>query len=467
MYTDGRRAWDVRIALIGGAADGRALPLMGDLSLEESVAGTVALWDTDATGCARAAALGARMRREPGAAGRFAFTACRSQAEALDGADFVCAFGRAPSPRELESDLHAPELCGVYQGAGDAAGPGGLMRALRMGPALERLALDVKARCPRAFVLLLCDPVAHGLRAMYAAYPQIRALGLTADVPDALALLCRALYEMRGVAGARAREVVYAAAGVSRFCCITRAAWHDVDLMGVWQDFARKFAVSGYAEGQEDAWLSDPSACARRVQLDLSLRLGTLPAGEDRRLADFLPSTRYLRTPECALEWKFGRTGAAFHRERRRAFDAHAARLLSGEESASPAPSGGPAATALRALCGLGDALVSASLPNAGQIENAPRQAAVETPVLLRAGSAVPLMAGPLAPPLSALLAPAFAAQEGVLAALRARDAQQAVSAFLGDPMLCRVPERAALKLMRTMLQDCAESLRGWNLEVR
>ena len=87
--------------------------------------------------------------------------------------------------------------------------------------------------------------------------------------------------------------------------------------------------------------------------------------------------------------------------------------------------------------------------------------------MLLRAGSAVPLMAGPLAPPLSALLAPAFAAQEGVLAALRARDAQQAVSAFLGDPMLCRVPERAALKLMRTMLQDCAESLRGWNLEVR
>ena len=70
MYTDGRRAWDVRIALIGGAADGRALPLMGDLSLEESVAGTVALWDTDATGCARAAALGARMRREPGAGGR-------------------------------------------------------------------------------------------------------------------------------------------------------------------------------------------------------------------------------------------------------------------------------------------------------------------------------------------------------------------------------------------------------------
>lgn len=467
MYTDGRRAWDVRIALVGGTADGRALQLMEDLSLEESVAGTLALWDADAAGCARTAALGARMRREPGAAGRFAFTACRSQAEALDGADFVCVFGRAPSPRELESDLHAPELCGVYQGAGDAAGPGGLMRALRMGPALERLALDVKARCPRAFVLLLCDPIAHGLRAMYAAYPQIRALGLTADVPDALALLCRALYEMRGVAGARAREVVCAAAGVSRFCCITQATWRDVDLMGVLQDFARKFAVSGYAEGQEEAWLSDPSACARRVQLDLSLRLGALPAGEDRRLADFLPSTRYLRTPECALEWKFGRTGAAFYRDQRRTLDARAAKLLAGEEPFDLAPSGGPVAAALRALCGLGDALVSASLPNGGQVENAPRLATVETPVLLRAGSAVPLMSGPLAPPLSALLAPAFAAQEGVLAALRAHDAQQAVAAFLADPMLCRVPERAALKLMRTMLQNSAESLRGWNLDVR
>lgn len=467
MHTDGRRAWDVRIALVGGTADGRALQLMEDLSLEESVAGTLALWDADAAGCARAAALGTRMRREPGAAGRFAFTACRSQAEALDGADFVCVFGRAPSPRELESDLHAPELCGVYQGAGDAAGPGGLMRALRMGPVLERLALDVKARCPRAFVLLLCDPIAHGLRAMYAAYPQIRALGLTADVPDALALLCRALYEMRGVAGARAREVVCAAAGVSRFCCITQATWRDVDLMGVLQDFARKFAVSGYAEGQEEAWLSDPSACARRVQLDLSLRLGALPAGEDRRLADFLPSTRYLRTPECALEWKFGRTGAAFYRDQRRTLDARAAKLLAGEEPFDLAPSGGPVAAALRALCGLGDALVSASLPNGGQVENAPRLAAVETPVLLRAGSAVPLMSGPLAPPLSALLAPAFAAQEGVLAALRAHDAQQAVAAFLADPMLCRVPERAALKLMRTMLQNSAESLRGWNLDVR
>ena len=130
-------------------------------------------------------------------------------------------------------------------------------------------------------------------------------------------------------------------------------------------------------------------------------------------------------------------------------------------------PSGDMAVAIFKALLGLGDLTVDVNLPNAGQITNVPLGAVVETGACVRDHHIAPLVTGPLPPQILSLTMPALAAQEAVLDAVRGRDAQKAVSAFVDDPLMCRVSGKNAVKLMRAMLSGSSAYLRGFHLDVR
>ena len=467
MQTDGRRAWDIKIACLGGGSCGRLWALMRDLALEGALAGTLALYDVDAEAAQKNAAIGNRMKNRAEVVGKFNYVACKSQAEALEGADFVVLSLLPGTLREVESDLCAPQLCGVYQPVGDTTGPGGLMRALRAGPIYQRIALDVKAYCPDAFVLNYTTPMAHCLRVLYDAFPAIRAFGWCGETASAKTLLCKALYDICGIAGVRRRSLVTQVQGINHFTWIAQASWRGMDLLPVYRAFAEKYAETGYVEGADGDWQTRPFECAHRVKFDLFLRYGAIAAASDRCLAEFLPCPRYLRTPECAAEWKFALTPISWHHEERARRAALRERYVSGAAEMPLTPSGDMAVAIFKALLGLGDLTVDVNLPNAGQITNVPLGAVVETGACVRDHHIAPLVTGPLPPQILSLTMPALAAQEAVLDAVRGRDAQKAVSAFVDDPLMCRVSGKNAVKLMRAMLSGSSAYLRGFHLDVR
>ena len=91
----------------------------------------------------------------------------------------------------MESDVHAPEKHGILQPVGDTTGPGGLMRALRTIPIYTELALAVKRHCPDAWVVNYTNPMALCVRALYEAFPGVKAfvamvMGGLSSIPGAV-----------------------------------------------------------------------------------------------------------------------------------------------------------------------------------------------------------------------------------------------------------------------------------------
>ncbi len=459
-----RTITDLQIAYIGGGSRGWAWTFMTDLSMDDSLSGTIRLYDIDQKAAKNNEIIGNHLTAQPDTAGKWNYIACSDMEEALTGADFVIISILPGTFDEMESDVHLPERLGIYQSVGDTAGPGGIIRALRTIPMFAEFAKAIKAWAPHAWVINYTNPMTLCVKTLYHVFPQIKAFGCCHEVFGTEKVLKGIAEEALGVDRIDRRDIHVNVLGINHFTWFDQASYQDIDLFPVYRDYIDKHFEEGYREPDRN-WANSTFACAHRVKFDLFRRFGLIAAAGDRHLAEFMPGNEYLKDPETVAGWKFGLTTVRWRKEDLKQRLAKSARLAEGLEEMERKPSGEEGILLIKALCGLDRVISNVNIPNAGlQIPNLPALAVVETNAVFSRDSIKPLMAGPLPEPVRRLILPHTANHEDVLKAAMDCRRDLVYKAFFNDPLVKgRAKEEDIKKLADDMIANTLAYLpEGW-----
>lgn len=384
---------DITITYIGGGSRLWARSLFSDLALEPNLGGNVILYDIDQQAAEDNAKLATRMVGQTPNPNRWSFRSESSLEKALEGADFVFISILPGTFEDMAHYVHDPEKYGVYQSVGDTAGPSGLFRALIMMPMYERIALAIKEVCPNAWVINFTNPMTLCVQTLYHFFPEIKAFGNCHEVFHVQLILKRALKEATGIE-ANHREIAINPKGLNHFTWIDKASYKDLDLMPIYEDFARRYQKEGV---HGDDWVHvGPFGSAERVKLDLFLKHHTIAAAGDRHLVEFLPQSMYLKDLETIKDWRFYLTPVALRMGQQKHGTESVRKLLSDNEPIKIYPSGEEGILQMKALLGMTELVTNVNMPNRGQIPNLPLGHVVETNALFRFDDLRPVYSGPL-----------------------------------------------------------------------
>lgn len=332
------------------------------------------------------------------AAGRTPITvrASTDRREVLRGATAViCTIG-VGGRRAWEQDVFIPRKYGIYAPVGDTVGPGGSSRALRMIPAMVAIARDVLDLAPDALFINYSNPMSPICRAVRKA-TGADVVGLCHGVDSVGDYLARALGEPR-------QDVACTAVGLNHLTWFV-----DVKVRG--QDALprlRKIAQAKLAAGVDPS-LPVPAYPFAAMDWphhnlfswELLLRFGAIPSALDRHTTEFFP--------------QFFRTGHYYGQ--RLGIDAFSFETTIAEGDATfeemtsigldPAPLPADILDAvdheqeraleiIRAVREGQSLIVSANLPNLGQVPNLPLEAVLESPAQTTASGLSPLPVAPL-----------------------------------------------------------------------
>ena len=459
--TDHRTAEDVKIAYVGGGSQGWAWKLMSDLADAGDLSGRVVLYDINAEAAETNVRIGNRYNDLPNCRSRWDYSMAPTLDEALTGADFVVISILPATFDEMAVDVHAPEKYGIFQSVGDTTGPGGVVRTLRTVPMMEVIAEGVARCCPEAWVINYTNPMAQCVKALYNAFPGIRAFGCCHEVFGTKKLLADAVTELWGAENVTRDDIKINVLGVNHYTWITEAHWQGKDLFPLYRDFAMKYKDIGYNKQDTINELNASFANSQQVKFDLFLRFGYIAAAGDRHLAEFCPKNWYLRDAEWPHRWGFGLTTVAWRKERQQSRIEKGRRKASGEEPVEIKLSGEEGVAQMRALLGLSELVTNVNLPNVGQIPNLPLGTVVETNAVFRDGTLTPVFAGPLPIEIDALVRRIADAQLVLADAARERDLDKAFLAFVNDPLV-DLPAAEARKLFDEMVEGTKEYLKEY-----
>lgn len=456
-YTD-RRVEGLNVAYVGGGSRGWAWGFMTDLANDGQMSGTLRLYDIDREAAERNRRIGERLSADERARSKWRYEVCDSLAEAMAGADFVVISILPGTFDEMESDVHLPERVGVWQSVGDTVGPGGIVRAMRALPMMAEIACAVRDYAPDAWVINYTNPMSACMRALYAAFPGIKAFGCCHEVFGTQKLLAAMLEDLCGVPGVTRQQIKTGVTGINHFTWLTSASYEGTDLFPLYERFALKYRETGFTKGKNENWMNNSFDCSHKVKFDLFLRYGLIAAAGDRHLAEFVPPW-YLKDPQTVASWGFGLTTVAWRKQDLQRRLARQARLLSGEETMDFGGSGEEGHLLLKALLGLGDLVSNVNVPNRGQVANLPLGAVVETNALFRRDEIAPVLSGSLPAGIDALVARQAMNQEATVTAALTCDRRLAFDVFMNDPLMCAVRLDEGKALFEEMMRRTARYL--------
>ena len=452
---------DLNIAYIGGGSRGWAWGLMSDLAVEESLSGTVKLYDIDYKAALDNEQIGNRLSDRSDTKGKWQYNAVKTLEEALTNANFVIISILPGTFQEMESDVHLPEKYDIYQPVGDSVGPGGLVRALRTIPMYVEIAENIKTFCPDAWVINYTNPMTLCTRTLYEVFPDIKAFGCCHEVFGTQNLLAKALADQKGIEGVQRDEIIVNVLGVNHFTWIDKATYKDMDLMPIYKAFVEKYYESGYEENDKDHWMNSFFGSAQRVKFDLFKRYGIIAAAGDRHLVEFVPNTWYLKDNDTIKSWKFSRTPVSWRIENLSERLEKGSQLAAGEKEFEIKETGEEGVRQMKALLGLGNIVTNVNIPNMGQMEGIPIGSVVETNALFTRDSIHPITAGKLPDPVHNLVIRHVYNQETILEAALNKDRELAFTAFVNDPLVT-IDLQDAENLFDEMIENTKEYLPGW-----
>ncbi|MCY8116777.1 alpha-galacturonidase LplD [Bacillus spizizenii] len=431
----------IKIAYIGGGSQGWARSLMSDLSIEERMSGTVALYDLDFEAAQKNQVIG-----NHSGDGRWRYEAVSTLKKALSGADIVIISILPGSLEDMEIDVHFPERCGIYQSVGDTVGPGGIIRGLRAVPMFADIARAIRDYAPESWVINYTNPMSVCTRVLYKVFPGIKAIGCCHEVFGTQKLLAEMVTERLGVEVHRREDIRVNVLGINHFTWVTEASYRHIDLLPIFHEFSSHYGESGY-ELEGESWRDSVFRSAHRVAFDLFEMYGAIPAAGDRHLAEFLPGP-YLKQPEV---WKFHLTPVSFRKQDRDEKRKETEQLIAQKRGVAGKASGEEGVNIIAALLGLGELVTNVNVPNQGQVSNLPLQAIVETNALVTRNSVQPIFSGALPKGVKMLAARHVSNQEAVVEAGLTKDRGLAFQAFLNDPLVT-LDRRDAEQLFDDML---------------
>ncbi|WP_367387248.1 alpha-galacturonidase LplD [Bacillus vallismortis] len=416
----------IKIAYIGGGSQGWARSLMNDLSIDERMSGTVALYDLDFEAAQKNEMIGNHSGE-----GRWRYEAVSTLKKALSGADIVIISILPGSLNDMEVDVHLPERCGIYQSVGDTVGPGGIIRGLRAVPMLVEIARAIRDYAPESWVINYTNPMSVCTKVLYKVFPGIKAIGCCHEVFGTQKLLAEMVKERLGVEVLRREDIRVNVLGINHFTWITEASYRHIDLLPIFHEFSAHYGESGY-ELEGESWRDSVFRSAHRVAFDLFETYGAIPAAGDRHLAEFLPGP-YLKQPES---WKFHLTPVSFRKQDREEKRKESERLIVQKRGAAGKASGEEGVNIIAALIGVGELVTNVNAPNQGQVSNLPLQAIVETNALITRNSVQPIFSGALPKGVEMLASRHVSNQEAVVEAGLTKNRTLAFQAFLNDPLV-------------------------------
>lgn len=452
-YTD-NFVEDVTIAYIGGGSRGWAWTFMTDLALEKQLSGTIRLYDIDKDAAKANEIIGNSIKGRKEAVGKWDYVVSDTVEEALTGADFVVISILPKTFDEMEVDVHMPERLGIYQSVGDTAGPGGMIRALRTLPIFYEYAKEIERYCPDAWVINYTNPMSLCVKAMYDAFPGIKAFGCCHEVFGTEKILAQIVAEKLGLEKIDRHEIEVNVMGINHFTWFDYASYKGIDLFPIYREFIKDHFEEGLDE-RDANWANSCFACKHRVKMDLFNKYGLIAAAGDRHLAEFMPGDMYLKDPETVRSWGFDLTSVKWRKEDLQNRLAKSGRLVRGEEQINLLPTGEEGILLIKALCGLTRIVSNVNIPNTSrQIPNLPEEAVVETNALFGRNSIRPIYAGEMPENIRELVMPHIENHERILEASRTRDVNLVVESFMNDPVTkgAHASEEDIRKLVKDMM---------------
>lgn len=442
---------DINIAYIGGGSRGWAWSFMGDLSMEESMSGTVRLYDINLEAAKNNETIGNNLTKKESTKGNWKYETSASLKEALTGADFVVISILPGTFDEMRSDVHAPEKYGIYQPVGDTTGPGGLIRALRTIPMFVEIGNAIKEFSPDAWVINYTNPMALCVRTLYHVFPQIKAFGCCHEVFGVQHLLASMCEEMLDIDKVERNDIHVNILGINHFTWFDKASYKGYDLFPLYKEFADKYFETGH-EKEAGNWEKNQMSFAHRIKFDLFRNYGLIAAAGDRHLVEFMPPI-YLKDKETVRSWKFGLTTVDYRVNDLQKRLERSERLLNGEEELNSNPSGEEGILLIKSLVGLARTISNVNVPNRGQIENLPLGTIVETNALFEREHIAPVMSGFVPANVLELLEPHVKNQEDILTAALTCDKELALKAFRNEPLVT-IKEEDSKTLFEEMLSN-------------
>ena len=456
MRYNQNKAEELKIAYIGGGSRGWAWGLMSDLASCGDMSGSVYLYDIDFRAAKDNEIIGNKYNALEEAKSVWNYKAVETIGEALTGADFVIISILPGTFDEMQSDVHEPEKYGIYQSVGDTAGPGGIVRAMRTVPMFEEIAENIKKYAPDAWVINYTNPMTLCVKTLYRVFPEIKAFGCCHEVFGTQKFLCEMVKEVFGVEAVDRHEIKVNPVAVNHITWLTKATYRNVDLFPYYKEFCRKHK-DGFGRG-DDNWMNNAFAGAEKVKMDLFNKFGYIAAAGDRHLAEFCEGKWYLESPERVHEMKFALTTVDWRKEDLQKRLEKSRRLKSGEEEVTLRNTGEEGVQQMRALLGLGDLVTNVNIPNAGQIQNLPLGAVVETNAVFASNSLTPVFAGPVPKEIYPMVSRVCAEQELVSEGIAERDLDKIFTAFANDPLVtCGLED--ARKLFDAMCENTKKYL--------
>ncbi len=463
---ENEKATNVKIAYIGGGSRGWAWGLMSDLAEEQSLSGEMYLYDIDKKAAKDNEIIGNKIKEYRDGADNFKYKATDTYEEALTGADFVIISILPGTFDEMESDVHTPEKYGIYQSVGDTVGMGGIVRALRTLPMFEEFALEIKKYCPNAWVINYTNPMTMCVKALYKAFPEIKAFGCCHEVFGTQKILAQIMTKELGLETPIDRsEIKTNVIGINHFTWITEAKYKNINLFPYYRKACEQYAESGYSFKEKDEhWMNSGFHTEEKVKMDLFLKYGVIAAAGDRHLAEFCPNKWYLGSPENVEKWGFGLTSVAWRKNDLKERLEKSDKLVSGAKQFEFKPTGEEGVRQIKALLGLEDFVTNVNIPNVGQIPNLPMGAVVESNARFCADTVKPVMAGNIPEGVYGLVTPVVDVQEMVAEAASKRDLNLAFKAFCKDAQNSLSFEDSR-KLFKEMIENTKKYLADYDVE--
>ena len=449
-YSD-NKITDLKIAYIGGGSRGWAWTFMTDLSMDDSLSGTIRLYDIDESASKNNEIIGNQLSAREDTIGKWKYETSSSLKDALTGCDFAVISILPGTFDEMASDVHLPERLGIYQSVGDTAGPGGMIRALRTIPMFVTIAEAIKEYAPKAWVINYTNPMSLCVKTLYHVFPEIKAFGCCHEVFGTQKVLKGICEEFLGLKDVERKDIHVNVLGINHFTWFDQASYKGIDLFPVYRDYIDSHYEECYNEPDKN-WANSTFECAHRLKFDLFRRYGLIAAAGDRHLAEFMPGEEYLKDPETTKSWKFNLTTVAWRKEDLKTRLEKSHRLVTGEEKIELKPSGEEGILLIKSLCGLERTISNVNIPNTYlQIPNLPADAIVETNAAFDRDSIKPIVAGIIPENVLELIKPHVDNHERILNAALTCDRSLVYDAFLADPL---VKGRATEEEIKTLVDD-------------
>jgi len=352
--------------------------------------------------------------------------------KALKGADAVLCTILCGDVKTWQHDLLIPNRFGVSTAIGDTRGPSGIFRFLRTVPTMLSIVRDIEKLCPDAVFLNYTNPMAMNCRALQRA-SSVLVSGLCHSVQGTA-------MQLASWVGVPFDELQYTAAGINHMSWFIRLEHKSRDLyprlrsvMRASRDLRRREPVRyemlkqlGYFVTESSAHNSEYNWWFRK-RPDLLKK--TFPGCKGPKIG--MENDALYRYRARERTWK-----RDFLRELR---DPKPLDLQRGQEYA---------AHIINAYSGAEPFWFNGNVPNAGLVNNLPRDVCVEVPVLASHRGLEPIHVGPLPPQCAALNNVTISSEEMAVEAFFRRDPEMVYHACCYDPLSAAVLSLAEIRKM-------------------